>query len=254
MSAGPPAIPPQRRRARLHVGAFRYSAVELLLALVLLFVSAPLVEDLPHGDLIEVVLLTLVMVSAVLAVGGSRRSLVVALVLVSPALVGKWIHHLRPDLISPLVHIIAAMVFFLFVIAHLLLFILRAGRVDVNVLCAGLSGYLLLGLLWIPAYLLIASVDPGSFALKAPSGTDAQMDGFHAFYFSFITLCTVGYGDVTPVSRMARMLAVTEAITGIFYVAVLISRLVAVYSTTQRHDGGGPQVPDRKPTDPDPKL
>jgi len=169
-------------------------------------------------------------------------------------LVGKWIHHLRPDLISPLVHIIAAMVFFLFVIAHLLLFILRAGRVDVNVLCAGLSGYLLLGLLWIPAYLLIASVDPGSFALKAPSGTDAQMDGFHAFYFSFITLCTVGYGDVTPVSRMARMLAVTEAITGIFYVAVLISRLVAVYSTTQRHDGGGPQVPDQKPTDPAPKL
>jgi voltage-gated potassium channel len=126
--------------------------------------------------------------------------------------------------------------------------------VDVNVLCAGLSGYLLLGLLWMPAYLLIASVDPGSFALKAPSGTDAQMDGFHAFYFSFITLCTVGYGDVTPVSRMARMLAVTEAITGIFYVAVLISRLVAVYSTTQRHDGGGPQVSDRKPTDPAPKL
>ena len=58
------------------------------------------------------------------------------------------------------------------------------------------------------------------------------LGGFNAFYFSFMTLCTVGYGDITPVSRPARMLAVTEAVVGLFYVAVLISRLVAVYSTT----------------------
>jgi voltage-gated potassium channel len=57
------------------------------------------------------------------------------------------------------------------------------------------------------------------------------MDGFTAFYFSFATLTTVGYGDIAPVSSVARMLAVMEAVTGLFYVAVLISRLVALYST-----------------------
>jgi hypothetical protein len=57
------------------------------------------------------------------------------------------------------------------------------------------------------------------------------MEGFNAFYFSFITLSTVGFGDITPVSKVARTLAAMEAITGLFYVAVLISRLVALYST-----------------------
>ena len=55
------------------------------------------------------------------------------------------------------------------------------------------------------------------------------MDGFNAFYFSFITLSTVGYGDITPVSRIARWLAAMEAMTGLLYVAVLIARLVALY-------------------------
>jgi uncharacterized membrane protein len=71
------------------------------------------------------------------------------------------------------------------------------------------------------------------YRVRQLRSSQPKMDGFNAFYFSFITLCTVGYGDVTPVSKGARMLAVVEAITGLFYVAVLISRLVAVYSATQ---------------------
>ena len=51
-------------------------------------------------------------------------------------------------------------------------------------------------------------------------------------YFSFITLTTVGYGDIAPVAKVARMLAVMEAITGVLYMAVLISRLVGAYSST----------------------
>jgi hypothetical protein len=56
------------------------------------------------------------------------------------------------------------------------------------------------------------------------------MQGFNAFYFSFVTLSTVGYGDITPVSKVARMLAALEAMTGLLYVAVLIARLVSLYS------------------------
>ncbi len=62
------------------------------------------------------------------------------------------------------------------------------------------------------------------------------MEGFNAFYFSFITLSTVGYGDITPVSKVARMLAATEAMTGLLYVAVLIARLVALYSSPKPDD------------------
>ncbi len=98
-----------------------------------------------------------------------------------------------------------------------------------EVLCAGVAGFLMLGLLWTPVYLLVARLDPGAFTTPAGS----PLNGFNAFYFSFITLCTVGYGDIMPVSKIARMLAVTEAITGLFYMAVLISRLVSVYSSAK---------------------
>jgi ion channel len=67
--------------------------------------------------------------------------------------------------------------------------------------------------------------------LNTPSGTKQTMAGFDAFYFSFITLSTVGYGDITPVSRIARWLAAMEAMTGLLYVTVLIARLVSLYST-----------------------
>ena len=218
---------PQHESARSLV-ASRYSTVKLLVALVLLFVFTPFIEDLPRGDLIEAVLLTLVMVSSVLAVGGRRRILVVALVLVVPAVVGKWINHVRPELLHPAVFLIATVVFFGFVVAHLLHFIVRAPRVDMEVLCAGVAGFLMLGLLWTPVYLLVARLNPGAFTL--PAGSGATLDGFNAFYFSFITLCTIGYGDVTPVTKVARMLAVTEAIAGLFYMALLISRLVSLYA------------------------
>ncbi len=221
---------------------FRYSAIKLLVALGLLFVSAPFLEDLPQGDLIEAMLLTLVMGSAVLAVGGRRKSLIVALVLLAPALAGKWLNHFRPDLLHPAIFLGASVVFFAFVVARLLTFIVRAPRVDANVLCAGVAGFLMLGLLWMPAYAAVARLNPHAFTLPAVPGAPATLDGFSAFYFSFITLCTVGYGDIAPVSKVARMLAVTEAITGLFYMAVMISRLVSLHSSSQPATDRDPQI------------
>jgi hypothetical protein len=57
------------------------------------------------------------------------------------------------------------------------------------------------------------------------------MNGFTGLYFSFITLSTVGYGDIVPVSSVARMLAIVEAMFGMFYMTLLIARLVSLYSS-----------------------
>ena len=220
-------------RGPLFVKSTRYSGVKLLGALGLLFVTAPFLDDLPRGDLIEAVLVSLVMIFAVLAVGGQRRTLIIGVVLVVPALAGKWINHVRPDLLHPVVFLVAYVIFFGFVVAQLLRFIVRAPSVDANVLCTGVAGFLMLGLMWALAYLTVARLDTGAFNLPGGPGAGGTMDGFTAFFFSFVTLCTVGYGDITPVSKVARMLAVTEAIAGLFYMGVLISRLVSMYSTSR---------------------
>ena len=228
---GPPSL--HRHKSVLPPGTFRYSGIELLAALGLLFLSAPFIEDLPNGDLIEVVLVAGVMVSSVLAVGGRRKAMTAALVLLVPALGGKWFNHFWPSTASALVYLFGAIAFFLFVVGNLIRFILRAPLVNANVLCAGLSGYLLLGVLWAPAYMMISRLNPAGFNMPAGPGGSTTLNGFNAFYFSFMTLCTVGYGDITPASKGARMLAVMEAIIGLFYMAVLISRLVAIYSSPQ---------------------
>lgn len=231
MTTTPVPVGPHPGTSLPWVGYFRYSAALLLVALVLLFVATPFVEDLPIGEILEPVLIALVMVFAVLAVGGTRWTLATALALLIPALAGKWASHLAPGLVPAPVFVVATMLFFAFVVALILRFILMAPRVDANVLCAGLSGYLMLGLLWVPAYILTAHLTPGAFAFSTGHQGEVSMKGFTALYFSLVTLCTVGYGDVTPVSKVARMLVVTEVIAGIFYITVLISRLVAVYST-----------------------
>jgi hypothetical protein len=126
--------------------------------------------------------------------------------------------------------LVSIIVFIIFVIFHLLRFILRAPRVNSEVLCAGVASYLLLGLLWSFAYMLVAWLVKGAFFYNGQAETAPDMTTFTSVYFSFITLTTVGYGDIVPAVPVARMLAATEAMTGTLFVAILISRLASLYS------------------------
>ena len=218
------------------MGIRRLSAVELLIALGLLFFSLPFVEEIKGGDIIVSILLSVVLISAVLAVANRRRTFVVAVLLAIPAVVGRWINHFRPDLLPPAIFLVAGLVLVAFVVANLLRFILRAPSVNAEVLCASISAYLMLGLMWTMAYWLVDQLTPGgAFSFNTNAGP-RSINGFNAFYFSFITLSTVGYGDITPVSRIARWLAAMEAMTGLLYVAVLIARLVSLYSSPKSDD------------------
>ncbi len=234
----PPAHPASSRRVHgvrfARLGFLRFSAVELLIALTLLFIATPFVEGLRGGPVIEAILMTVVLVSAVLAVGGRRRMLLVTGLFALPAVLSKWAHHIRPELISPAAFFASGLIFLSLIIVSLLRFVLRAPRVNTEVLCASISAYLLLGLAWSFAYRLVAFSTPGAFTFNRVR--EQMMDGYMSTYFSFVTLSTVGYGDIAPVSPVARMLAVMESMTGTLYVAVLIARLVALYSRSPSSD------------------
>jgi hypothetical protein len=205
----------------------RVPAGGFLAALVLMLVATPLVEGFKEGLLYEAVLFTLVMCMGLIASGSCPR---LAFALVSFALAAIWLNLLWPRECPALTFILPAMAVLVVVTASLLRFVLPAKQVDAEVLCAGISGYLILGLLWGLAYTLVAQANPNAFSFSTPSGTAATMSGFTAIYFSFITLATLGYGDITPAADIARMLAMLEAMTGTLFVGVMIARLVSLYS------------------------
>jgi hypothetical protein len=213
------------------LGINRFSVAYFLVALVLMIVAMPFVERLEYGNFLESFLLTLVLVSAVLAVGHRRRVLLWAVMLLSPTLVCKWLFHFWQEPALWKIYLAGAMVFIGFIISQLLRFIMRAPRVDAEVLCAGISTYLMLGLWWASAYALVAFQNAGAFVFNVAADSVHGMKGFTTLYFSLVTLSTVGYGDITPASDVARMLAAAEAMTGTLFVAVLISRLVSIYSS-----------------------
>jgi hypothetical protein len=214
----------------------RFSGIELLVILAALFVSFPFVETLQASGLVESILLTLVLVSALLAIARGRRTVIIATVLALPTLAARWINHYRPDLVPAEVFLTGGILFVIFVVGNLLRFVLAASSVNTEVLCASISAYLLLGLVWTFGYWLVAEIIPDAFAFNGSTGANTVMKGFNGLYFSFITLSTVGYGDITPVSKVARMLAAMEGITGLLYVAVLIARLVAIQATPKSND------------------
>jgi hypothetical protein len=147
----------------------RFSTVQLLVALVILLISAPFVEELEGGHFILSLLFSLVLIAAVFAVANRKRSLVIALVLAIPAIIARWINQLRPDLVHPAVFLVCALVLLAFVIGHLLYFILSAPVVNVEVLCASIAAYLMLGLTWTVAYWLVDQLTPGgAFSFNTP--------------------------------------------------------------------------------------
>jgi hypothetical protein len=225
---------------------FRFSVGYFLGVLILNILISPFMERLRNGPLIETLLMTLVLLFAVLSIAGGRRALV-GVVLVAPAVLGEWLIFWRPETLIYAVTRGAGLLFIGFVVIQLLRFIVYAPRVDSEVLCAAVAGYLLSGLAWSLAYVLLDRLDPNSFAFTLSPRSGGSMDGFTGLYFSFTTLSTVGYGDILPVSSVARMLAMVEAMFGMFYVTLLIARLVSLYSSkTPLEAVNGEQIADKQ--------
>jgi uncharacterized membrane protein len=143
-------------------------------------------------------------------VSEKRSTFVTAIVIVVLAVAVKWVNLVVN--LSPL-NLIGNMVGALFL------------AFTTVVIMGGICVYLLMGFLWAFVFTILESVQPGSFQM--PEGLEAGLSSFS--YYSFVTITTLGYGDVTPVSNPARSLALLEAILGQLYIAILIARLVGTH-------------------------
>lgn len=207
----------------------------LLLSLLVTLVAAPVASEFQLRTWpIE---LLLIVNLAVAAVGYERprgRHQLLAVVLLTAVLriLGRWLHVEAAATAATLISV--ALTFF--AAAAALRFALRGRKVDSERLSAALSAYLLAGLCFGIAYFQVEQLRPGSFSIGGAPTQITQLDLQTAIYFSFVTLATLGYGDISPLRPTARGMAITEAILGQLYLAVLVARLVGAAGSEERPD------------------
>jgi len=118
--------------------------------------------------------------------------------------------------------------------------VLQGGTIDVDKIYGAVCAYLLVGVCWAGIYSFLEQIRPGSLTLPAAAAGRATGSRAELFlYFSFVTLATLGYGDILPTVPTTRTLAWMEAVFGQFYIAVLVARLVGLIELGAAGGGAG---------------
>jgi Ion channel len=230
-----------REALRRHLAPRRHTA--LLIAIVALFIVRPVIGDEVDATAAFSILILLLLLFALYAIQvdeliGEREILVaqrhrrgmIGWALAVPAAAERiaMIFVTNPTLY--LAGAILWLVLFIFITWHLLRGVLKQKEITSETISMSISVYLLLGFTWALFYILLHHLQPLAFNLGSPAPPiSGEQKVFPVLiYFSLTTLSTIGFGDITPISMQARYAAVAEGITGQFYLAILVARLVGM--------------------------
>lgn len=201
-------------------------SVLLALLLLVVFVLYPMSG---RGPLVNIVLqsaVSLIVISGAALIARRRTAVAfVALLGLGTAVIG-WARLYSESRVLTVLGLSMWIVFLALLVVAILIRVFEEGRITFHRVRGAVAAYLLLGVIWSGCYRLVMEFDPGAFNL--PSVVDEGTPMSKLVYFSFTTLTTVGYGDVTAVDTAARSLAMLEALTGQLFPAVLIARLVSM--------------------------
>ena len=202
----------------------------LLVALLFLAVAHPFFPAESFGHSVFPIALSAVLIAAIWAVSRHRGVLATGLSLAAPTFVAAWMQHFIQRRWLTVAYLVLGALFLGFTALVVLRQTLGAAAVTTDTIAGAICFYLLLGVIWALIYALIELAHPGSFL---DGGRPVASAGHHSLvpellYLSLVTLSTLGYGDVLPVTPQARMLAALEGIIGPLYLAVLIARLVGL--------------------------
>ncbi len=215
-------------RVRRRFGQFS----ALFVSIVITFALRPFLDGFVSINMLTDIFLSLTMLAAIHAVSEKMSTFAIAFAFAFLFLFFEWMTYFGYFAELRYISKIFGALYSVYITSLILLFIMRQTEITIEIIKAAMSAYFLIGLMWSFVYLAIEVLRPGSF--QVASGTTLNHDQF--IYFSFVTLTTVGYGDVTPISNGARSLAILEAVMGQFYLAVTVARLVSIH-LAQRGDG-----------------
>jgi hypothetical protein len=210
--------------------------IALLVSIFLLLLGFPYVQGPLAGDVILNLLQAAIVIAAVGVVSTGWKHTASAVLLGLLSLLGGWVPRSAAHSLLFVVSGWSAMALYAFAVVMIALHLLREDKVTFDTLCGAFCGYLLLGFLWTEAYDLIEFHSPRSIIWASSPGT--RLNWSDLLYFSFTTLTTADYGDISPVTPQSRSAAILESVSGVFYVAVMISRLVGLHIANGRKDEG----------------
>jgi len=208
--------------------------IVLLVSLVVLFLIYPIMEEcnLPARIWFLNAFFFFVLLSAIAVASRTRRTLWTVVVLAVPTVVIDWASPLASSRWVFVLNDLFSITFFTVVCVVIMRHVMTSKTVTGDTIAGSICAYLLLGLVWALLYDLIELVIPGSFGFPSDlvtGGEPGREIGFLSFaYFSFTTMTTLGYGDITPLSKTAQAFAPLQAVFGQLYIAILVARLVAM--------------------------
>jgi len=200
----------------------------LVFLVVTIFIAYP-ITALPAGKFLVLIFFSLILISGATFVLDKRilRFFVLGSVLLN--LVLHWIIYFKDVAGLTLWTLFSDFICCAILSVIVLIQVFREGPITIHRIAGAISVYLLIGLMWAFVYQLIALQSPAAFKLPASMGTyTADTLQSSLLYFSFVTLTTLGYGDILAVHPSARMLVMLEALTGQLFPAILLARLVSL--------------------------
>lgn len=208
--------------------------ITFLIAVTLLNLTYPISTEQSIFTLIYPILYTLVLGTGIYTVAVRFRRFVIASILagITAVLMLIWVLH-PTDPLATLAGLNALVLFQAYLLAVLLEYVFSARKVHRDVLIAAITIYILIADIFTPFYMSIEIITRqtiGQPAFILAVTPDVPVQWQNLIYYSFVTLTTLGYGDVLPVSLWAQAFVSMEAVIGVLYIAILIGRLVGLYT------------------------
>jgi len=199
----------------------------ILLVLILsMLVLTPFLDDFVRTRILMDVFLTAIFCAIIFAIRSKRSHVIIASFLVLPLIISTWSSYfVEFTPISLLTRIFGAL-FFGYAVINILRIVIQSAEVTKETIYAAIVAYMLMALMWAFLYMILELLVPGSFSFPE-RGFRAETMRFK--YFSFVTITTLGYGDIAPLTNKASSLVLLEALVGQIYLVVLVAWLVGMH-------------------------
>lgn len=205
----------------------------LLTSLILLLVALPIGQLISGSTPRFTILLTIVLVSAIVVNSNQRWFFTVAGIVGTAAIAGILFAEFTNSSPARVLSHFLALGLLSFTTLVMLNSLIQTEEVSSDTIVGGICVYLLFGICFTMIFVLLTEIQPGTFIdageAIARSEADPSLHSTRLLYFSFVTLTTLGYGDITPISDIAQMFVVAEALIGQLYLTIFVARLVGLY-------------------------